>query len=169
MDGDAAAFREFVAARSPDLMRVAFLLTGDYGEAEDVVQSTLEKVYLSWDRIRSREVPQVLDAYSRRTLTRLVLTRRRQRRVRHVLTASVPDVAAPDQEPAGVDNALLRALLELPPRQRAVLVLRFAEDRSEVDVAALLGISVGAVKQHTHRGLSRLRSVLTVASEVPND
>jgi RNA polymerase sigma-70 factor (sigma-E family) len=153
-----AAFREFVAARSASLLRTAYLLTGDRGLAEDAVQSMFGRVYLRWSKIRAREA---VDAYCRTALVREVSSWRRTRQVRHVLTAEVPERIHPtDSAPSAPDDALRRALIALPPRQRAVVVLRYYDDMSEAEIAAALDVSRGTVKQHTHRGLATLRSVL---------
>jgi RNA polymerase sigma-70 factor (sigma-E family) len=155
---DELAFRDFVETRSPGLLRTAYLLTGDRGLAEDAVQATLGRVYVSWDRIRALEAA---DAYTRRALVREVSSWRRRRRVTHVLTAQVPERPTSSTPDASEDRDEIRnALLRLPPRQRAVVVLRYFDDLAEADVASLLGISTGAVKQHTSRALARLRAVL---------
>jgi RNA polymerase sigma-70 factor, ECF subfamily len=152
------AFREFVTARTSALLRAAYLLTGDAGDAEDAVQQALTRVYLAWPRIRHREA---VDAYARRTLVREVASWRRRRRIRFVLAASVPErPAAAEATSSDERDALRPALLGLSPRQRAVVVLRFYEDMSEREVAETLGISTGAVKQHTSRALDRLRRAL---------
>lgn len=161
MEPDAEeAFRAFVRARSTALVRTAFLMVGDRGEAEDVVQEALSRVYARWSRIEHRGA---VESYTRQALLREVLTRRRRRRVRHLLTADVPDVPAREPGDLGVRDEVHRALLELPDRQRAAVVLRFFDDLPEAEVARLLGISTGTVKQHTSRGLARLRLLLADA------
>jgi RNA polymerase sigma-70 factor (sigma-E family) len=161
---DEAAFRDFVAARSPALLRTAYLLTGDRGLAEDAVQSMFGRVYVSWSRIRHEAAT---DAYCRKALVREVSSWRRRRRVTHVLTAEVPDLAHHSVDEASEASESLRtAMLALPPRQRAVVVLRYFDDMSEADVATALGISRGSVKQHTHRALASLRAALGTSAEL---
>lgn len=152
------AFREFVAARASALFRTAYLLTGDRGLAEDAVQSALTRLCLAWPRIRRSEA---VEAYVRRILLREVLSWRRRRRVAEVLVATVPDVSGSDEASAlETRDELLRALQSLPPRQRAVLVLRYFDDAQEAQIADLLGISAGSVKTHASRGLAALRELL---------
>ena len=153
---DEAAFRDFVTARSPALLRTAYLLTGDFGLAEDAVQAMFGRVYQSWPKIQHREAA---DSYCRRALIREVGSWRRRRRIQHVLTDQVPDRGAIDEQYDGSD-VLRAALLSLPQKQRAVVVLRYYADLSEAEVADLLDISPGSVKQHTHRALTKLREVL---------
>jgi RNA polymerase sigma factor (sigma-70 family) len=99
---------------------------------------------------------------ARTALVREVTSWRRRRRVSHVLTAEVPERAQPAPDQLGdSSDALRRALVALPPRQRAVVVLRFYDDMSEADVATALGISRGSVKQHTHRAIVSLRATLS--------
>jgi RNA polymerase sigma-70 factor (sigma-E family) len=155
---DEAAFREFVTTRSAALLRTAYLLTGDRGLAEDAVQSMLGRVFLRWNKVRDREA---IDAYCRVALVREVSSWHRRRQVRHVLTAEVPESLHPTTgEQSDPDDDLRRALTALPPRQRAVLVLRYFDDMSEAEVAAALGVSRGSIKQHTSRALSALRTAL---------
>jgi RNA polymerase sigma-70 factor (sigma-E family) len=157
-----AAFRDFVTARSPALLRTAYLLTGDRGLAEDAVQAMFSRVYVSWSRIRHK---QAVDAYCRKTLVREVSSWRRRRRVTHVLTGDVPERADVARgEASGANEPLRAALLALSPRQRAVVVLRYFYDMSEADVATALGISRGSVKQHTYRALASLRTALVTNS-----
>lgn len=160
MDADSEAdFRDFVVGQWHTLARTAFLLTGDRGDAEDLVQSTLVRVHRHWARIERTDVPYV---YARRVLVNLHISAwRRRRGVAQVLAAVPPERGGPDVTLA-VDrrDELLRACRTLPPRMRAVLVLRYFEDLSEADVARALGISVGSVKSQTSRALDRLRAVL---------
>jgi RNA polymerase sigma-70 factor (sigma-E family) len=152
-----AAFTEFVRGRSSALLRTAVLLVGgDRGQGEDLLQGVLERMYVRWDRIEGPP-----EAYARRALAHAALNRWRGRRRRPELPLLDPDPggAAPGDDPAAVDlrDALVRALLTLPPRQRAVLVLRYFDDLPEAEVAHALGCSVGTVKSQTSRALSRLR------------
>jgi len=150
---DQPGFREFVSARSAAAMRTAFLLTGDWQRAEDLLQTALLHCFPRWDRIDNHE------AYVRRTLVRTYAGWRRRRWVGETPTNPLPD------RPGSGDGAdvaelradLLRLLATLPPRQRAVVVLRYYEDMAESEVAELLGISPGTVKSSAARGLTRLR------------
>jgi RNA polymerase sigma-70 factor (sigma-E family) len=152
------AFTAFVATHADALVRSAFLLTGRLADAEDAVQSALLKVYLAWSRIERRDAAL---AYARRAVVREVIDVRRGplRRVRP--TERPPDVAIPSAaERVDAQDAMHAALLRLPPRQRAVLVLRYFDDLTEAQAADVLGIRVGSVKQHASRGLAHLRDVL---------
>jgi RNA polymerase sigma-70 factor (sigma-E family) len=152
------AFREFVAARASALLRTAYLLTGDRGLAEDAVQVALTRLCLAWPRIRHSEA---IEAYVRRILVREVLSWRRRRRVSEVLVSAPPELATGDSTSTlETRDELLRALQALPPRQRAVLVLRYFDDAQETQIAELLGISTGSVKTHASRGLAALRQLL---------
>ncbi|MBB5791387.1 SigE family RNA polymerase sigma factor [Jiangella mangrovi] len=158
---DEASYGEFVRARRRSLLRTAFLLTGDWHAAEDLVQETLTKLYLHWRRVRRREDT---DAYVRRILLNAYIDSTRRPWRREHAVGVVPEDAVGGQSPdlgdPGTRGQLLTALAEVPPRQRAVLVLRFWEDLSVDQVAALLDCSPGTVKSQTARGLDRLREVL---------
>ncbi|GAA4205546.1 SigE family RNA polymerase sigma factor [Actinocatenispora rupis] len=152
------AFREYVAARADAMRFTAYLLAGDWHTAEDITQTAFVKLYLAWDRIDRRDS---VDAYLRRIVTRTFLNeQRRTWRHRERLTDAPPDVpAAPDPMP---EQRMLiwRALVEVPPKQRAALVLRYWEDMSVAQAADVLGCSVGNVKSQCARGLDTLRAVL---------
>jgi RNA polymerase sigma-70 factor (sigma-E family) len=150
-------FQEYVTSRYADLLRTAYLLGGGRHAAEDLLQNALLKTMRRWSRI---EDP---DGYLYRTMANLVISAwRRPAYWRERLTAAVPDRAASDDTADRVSNRaqLLDALASLPPRMRAVLVLRYWEDMSEADTADLLECSVGSVKSQASRGLARMRSVL---------
>ena len=151
-------FGEFVAARSGDLIRLAYVLTGDQHAAEDLLQSALTKAAARWGRIHSAP-----EAYVKQIIYREQVTwwRYRSRRPETAM-ARVPDQAAPPPS-AGVEErlALHEALWALPPRKRAVLVLRYLEDLPEAQVADILGCSVGTVRSQTHKAIAQLKSVLT--------
>jgi RNA polymerase sigma-70 factor (sigma-E family) len=151
-------FDEYVVASGPRLKRLAFLLTGDLDSAEDLLQSAYAKVLPRWSRIRSYDDP---DAYMRRVMVNARTSAWRRLRGREVLTADVPDVPGLDPIATHVDGEdLRRALMALPPQQRAAVVLRYYCDLSGPQTAAAMGVSVGAVKSHTSRGLSRLRDLV---------
>lgn len=152
---DRDSFEEFVTARRPQLLRTAYLLTGSHHDAEDLVQATLLKVVPKWRKIADRPEP-----YVRTVLSRESISRWRRRRWRELSTDVVPDSPGADNEPTSSDEALQRALLNLPPRQRAVIVLRYYEDLTERQTAERLGIAVGTVKSHAREGLARLRELL---------
>jgi RNA polymerase sigma-70 factor (sigma-E family) len=156
---DERDFHDFVVAQWHPLLRTAYLLTGDWQEAEDLVQSALVRVHRNWHRIERRDAPAV---YARRVLVNVAASSwRRRLRLREHSVESLPDLPAPDAFGRSDDRDVLRrACLELPPRMRAVLVLRYFEDLSEAETAATLGISLGAVKSQTSRALGRLRTVL---------
>jgi RNA polymerase sigma-70 factor (sigma-E family) len=155
-------FERFVAGAAEGLLRSAYLITWDYGEAEDLVQDCLFKVARRWPRVRKMEHPV---AYARTVLVHLALddgTRRHRRRA-ELGPDNVRLLEARDDGAARVlvsveaNEDLLRSLRELPPRQRAALVLRYYDDLSEADVAEVMGCSVGTVKSTTSRALERLR------------
>lgn len=153
-------FRQFVEARWPALVRTAYLLTGDRGRAEDLVQQVLVKVHRRWTHIAHAESPY---AYTRAALANESASWWRRKRVAESL-GDVPIHA--DRDPGDAYAAydtrdeLARAVLALPPRMRAVVVLRYFDDLSEADTAAALGMSVGSAKSQASRGLERLRAVL---------
>jgi RNA polymerase sigma-70 factor (sigma-E family) len=153
------SFRRFVVEQRRSLLRSAYLLTGDRGHAEDLVQTALLKSYRHWDRVAGRGEP---TAYVHRVLVTTSTSWWRRLSATEQIIASVPDRAAdPGWER---DDELMRALRELPPRMRAVVVLRFYEDLSEAQTAEVLGCSVGTVKTQTFRAMARLRELLSPAS-----
>ncbi|MEY9892424.1 RNA polymerase sigma-70 factor (sigma-E family) [Catenulispora sp. MAP12-49] len=155
---DEDEFRRFTAARWPGLVRTAYLLTGDLGHAEDLAQNTLIKAYRSWHRVRGVED---VDAYVRKILVNANRSRFRSKRPVEYSVATVPEHPAwPPDDGCGVEErgVLFAALATLPPRQRAIVVLRYWEDLAEGEVAALLGCSVGTVKSQASRALAKLRN-----------
>lgn len=149
-------FAAFVTRWSPALLRVAFLLTSDRGEAEDLLQTALLKTSRHWSRLSDREAAY---AYVRRVLVTTHTSWRRRRRVHEVLLDQFPDHRV--NEPAAIDaGRALQALEQLPPRMRAVVVLRCYEGLTEAETAAALGCSLGSVKSQASRGLARLRELL---------
>lgn len=152
-------FREFVAARSAGLLRTAYFLTGgDLHDAQDLLQTALMATARHWGRIEQRDQP---EAYVRRALARHQINRWRSRARRpETLMSAPPDHATGGEEEARVElrHGLLGALRALPPRQRAVVVLRHYEDLSESEVARLLGVSVGTVRSQTTKALAKLRA-----------
>ena len=146
------AFDAFARARLAELLRFGYALTGDKDTAADLVQDALVQTGLRWSRLRSSDP----EGYVRRVMVNTHISWWRRRR-REQLTASPPDVG---YEPPSHDDSMWALLATLPPRQRAVLVLRYYEDLSEVQIAAVLGCSVGSVKTQTSRALARLRAVV---------
>ena len=162
-----AAFERYVAVRQHALLRTAVLLTGDVHMAEDLLQTSLSRLYLSWHRVQREEA---MDAYVRRIMVNQHTSWWR-RAWRHRETVTDPDDLVQAQRtgrPVDVEvverAALWRLVQMLPPRQRAAVVLRFYEDLSEAQTAEVLGCSVGTVKASTSRALARLRPLL--AAEV---
>ena len=149
-------FSEFVAARSPQLYRSAYLLTMSPHAAEDLVQTALAKAYAAWWRVRSAHDPV---AYVHGVLVKAFLSERRRRSSGELPTADLPEGRAPDRDPAD-RLALLAALAELAPVDRAVVVLRFWEDRSVAQTALDLDLTEAAVKNRSLRALRSLRGLL---------
>lgn len=154
---DEADFAAFVATRSAALLSFAHVLTGDRHDAEDVVQTALAATALGWHRLRSKDNP---EGYVRRAIVTTHLNRQRRRPWLERSTGEVPEPSDPGPRGAeGLDerDAMWRVLATLPPRQRAVLVLRYYEDLSEADIANVLGCSRGTVKSQAAKALERLR------------
>ncbi len=154
------SFEEFVEGCSPRLYRTALLLAGqDRAAAEDLLQIALERAYRHWARVCRSDDP---ERYVRRILANASHDWRRRsgRRRERALLPGDAAVAFVDQTVVVAErDFLMRALAALPPRQRAVLVLRYFNDLSEAEIAGTLGCSVGTVKSQVSRGLARLREV----------
>lgn len=149
-------FDDFVRTRSTALLRVAYLLTGDQHAGEDLLQEVLEQMYVRWRRIDGSP-----EGYARRALVNRSTNRWRWRKRRPETQLSHHDALAPDHShDVVVRRAVVEALRELPPRQRAAVVLRYLEDMPVADVARALDCSEGVVKSNTSRGLDRLRAAL---------
>lgn len=152
-------FREFVAGRSRSLLRTAYLLTGDHHHAEDLLQTALTKVYLSWSSIR---VDTAVEAYVRTVLVHTYISWWRRRSWSETATELADVKHAPDPIVLLVDrNDMWQRLQALSRQQRAVIVLRFYDDLSVDETARALQMSAGTVKSHTHRALAALRIQLT--------
>lgn len=149
-------FAVFAAAAAPRLRRVAFLLCGDWHAAEDLAQTALTRVFVAWRRISAQDAAH---AYAVRTLMNVYLAERRLRRSGEVLVSAVPERPAVAGSPEA-RIVVLNALAGLPPRARAVVVLRYWADMSVDQVAEALGCSPGTVKSQSARALARLRDVL---------
>ncbi len=147
------AFDAFVRARLPDLLRFGRILTGNPDAAADLVQDALERTLLAWPRLQERDEP---TAYVRRVMVNRNISI--WRRLRHeTLTDELPEGRSED---AQRDHDLWAALQSLPPRQRAVLALRYYEDLSEAEIARVLGCSTGTVKSQASKGVAKMRALL---------
>ncbi|MGW2047026.1 SigE family RNA polymerase sigma factor [Streptomyces sp. NPDC001858] len=169
-DGRDSEFQAFVVGRWPRLMRTAFLLTGEQHAAEDLVQSTLEQVYVAWRRVGAADEP---EAYVRRVMIN-AHARKYRRKLRELL-APRDDGSGPAHEVADTGDliaraddrhTLLKALAALPPRQREAVVLRYWEDLTETQTAEAMGCSVGTVKSNAAKGIAKLRAIPELADTV---
>jgi len=149
-------FREFVSARQGMLRRTAYLLCGDWHQAQDLTQQTLAKLFVAWSRVRAAEA---VDAYARQVLVRTYIDESRKRRNHELATADLPEagVEGPEIE---TRLALMAALKKLSPRQRAVVALRFWDDMSVEATAEALGMNANTVKSDTARALAKLKGLL---------
>jgi RNA polymerase sigma-70 factor (sigma-E family) len=155
-----ADFRAYVASRQRSLRRTAYFMCGDWHAADDLVQTTLTKLYVAWHQVTNKDGP---DAYAHRILANAVIDARRRPWRREISTEAVnesEDVAA---STAHSDERLdlAHALAQLPTRQRVTLILRFWADASVAETAEALGCSTGTVKSQTSRGLEGLRQALS--------
>lgn len=154
-----AAFDDFVRERLPDLLRFGRVLTGNPESAADLVQDALERTIVHWSKIESQSDP---EGYIRRIMVnRNISIWRRLRRER--LTDTLPDEGYVDKPR---DRELWEALTTLPPRQRAVIALRYYEDKTEAEVAAILGCSVGTVKSQASKAIAKLRDLMPRFADV---
>lgn len=154
---DRGEFTAYVAGCSARMRRTAFLLCGDWQRAEDAAQDAFVKLYLSWDRVRVRAA---LDGFVRTILVRALIDEGRRPWRREHPNGAVPELQAPESMSAADRMTVQAALARVPPRQRAVLVLRFYEECDVAETARVLGCSQGTVKSQTARGLARLRELL---------
>ena len=161
------AFDDLVDARSPALLRTAYLLTGDWSSAEDLLQSAFAKTWFRWKRI---EDPQAGESYVRQVMYTTYCKWYRRKWRGEISTGFLPDTQAVADAYSRIDeqDGLGRALAELTPKTRAILVLRFFEDLTEAQVAHTLGCSIGTVKSTTHRGLAKLRESTQLQLPVHN-
>ncbi|MFD9389732.1 SigE family RNA polymerase sigma factor [Streptomyces sp. NPDC060000] len=151
------SFASYVSARQPALLRTARSLTANPSDAEDLLQTALTKTYVAWERIEDRRA---LDGYVRRALLNTRTSQWRKRKVDEFVCDELPEPAAAADDPAerqALHDAMWRAIMKLPVRQRAMVVLRYYEDLSEVQTAEVLGVSVGTVKSAVSRALGKLR------------
>lgn len=168
MDALSAEFETFVRHRAPSLLRAAYLLTGDQYLAEDLVQVALARTHLAWRRLHDQGNA---EAYTRKVMYHQQVSWWRRRRSVDVpmetmsVRATAPDHAAD----AALKITLRAALQKLSDKQRAVLVLRFFEDRTEAETADYLGVTVGTVKSQTSKALARLRTLAPELAELAGD
>ncbi|MFE4329184.1 SigE family RNA polymerase sigma factor [Streptomyces sp. NPDC056831] len=153
---DLEEFRGFAQERLVHLRRAAYLMCGDWHHAEDITQTALAKLYSVWGR---RRQIRNMEAYAHRVLTRACVDHMRRRWRREQPSCVLPDRAESCEDPA-LGLQVRAALAVLPPRQRAVVVLRYWADLDIAATAAAMGCSTGTVKSHTARALARLRSLL---------
>ncbi|TDQ05383.1 RNA polymerase sigma factor [Labedaea rhizosphaerae] len=162
-EAQARAFREFAVANAGPLRRSAYLFCGDWHFAEDLMQASLVKVYRAWSRVQRQDR---LGNYARQVLLRTWLDEKRKPWRRAEFSATVPDtpdVSADPDERAQRDwtrDVVRTALLAIPPKQRAVVVLRYFDDLSVAETAQVMRCSEGTVKSQTARGLDALRAAL---------
>jgi RNA polymerase sigma-70 factor (sigma-E family) len=159
-DGD--DFHDFASARAGQLFRIAYLVCGDWHEAEDLVQTTLAKLFVAWHRFQRTDSP---DAYARKVLMNTYLSQRRLKRSTETPVAEPRELTA-TREDSDLRLTLVAALRKLPPRNRAVIVLRYVDDHSIDAVAQALAISPAAVKSLNTRGLAQLRDLLGADAQI---
>ncbi|MEU6250651.1 SigE family RNA polymerase sigma factor [Glycomyces sp. NPDC047010] len=147
-------FEDFVRARSRSLCASAYLLTGDRGLAEDLVQDALARTWRAWKRLHRTANA---EAYTRRTMYHLHVSRWRRTKVAEVAVDAVPERAEREPDTA-LRLAVHAALLSLPPNQRAAIVVRYFEDQTEVAAAAVLDCPVTTLRARVQRGLRSLRT-----------
>ena len=152
------SFDDWVAARGPSLLRFAFVVTGSQHAAEDALQDALARACEKWTRVGGAQDP---DSYVRRMVVNAHISRwRRTRRESPVAAFRDSDPHPDPAERAVTGDAVWTVCRELPPRQRAAVVLRFYEDLEYAEIAALLGCSEVTARSHVHRALTALRSRL---------
>jgi RNA polymerase sigma-70 factor (sigma-E family) len=156
-DADLGDFTAFVVKMRPRLQRTAYLLCGDWHLADDLTQETIMAVYRRWDRL-TRDSD--MSGYCYRVLANTA--RREQRRAwrRREIHHDIPEVAVFDQTAVEIREVLLRALARLGPRQRLIIVLRYYEDMSVEQIAAIARCSPGTVRSQSSRALTTLRKLV---------
>jgi RNA polymerase sigma-70 factor (sigma-E family) len=157
-DSDAdPQYLEFAAAQAGQLFRIAYLMCGDWHEAQDLVQTTLAKLFVAWSRVRRRDS---VSSYARTVLVNSYLSHRRLRRYGETPVPKIAEKGVLDAD-SDLRVTLLAALSRLPPRSRAVVVLRHIEDQSIESVSSYLRVTPAAVKSLNSRGLAQLREQLS--------
>jgi RNA polymerase sigma-70 factor (sigma-E family) len=156
VSGEEHDFGAFVATRATTLLRVAYLACGDKAEAEDLLQTALERTYRNWDRVR-HDSP---EPYVRRVIVNAAISRARRRAILSIIPMrTLPERAARSSD-VDLRHVLMDVLRDLPPKQRAVIVLRYWEDLSEAQTAEVLGCTVGTVKSQASKAMAKLRTAL---------
>ncbi|MFD0557235.1 RNA polymerase sigma-70 factor (sigma-E family) [Stackebrandtia endophytica] len=159
-------FEEFARATTPSLLRAAYLLTGDQHLAEDLVQTALARTHRYWRRISNKTHAA---SYTRKTMYHLQVSHWRRRRFKEQLSDTPPErTTSGHADDVDLKLSLRHALAQLTARQRAVVVLRYFEDRSVAETAVILRCSEGSIKSHTFRALNRLRESLPSLTELLN-
>lgn len=161
-EGDSTDFGEFVRAVLPELLRYGHALTGNPHDAADLVQGVLERLGARWTTVLHRAGDPV--AYARRAMVNAQISGWRRRR-RERLVAEPPDTAVVFQPDRFTDEPLWQALRALPPRQRAVIVLRYYECLSEAEIADTLGVTKGTVKSQANKAMTTLRTRMGATSD----
>ncbi|GAA3731416.1 SigE family RNA polymerase sigma factor [Salinactinospora qingdaonensis] len=156
-------FSRYVEQRGPALLRMAYGLTGNHADAEDLLQAALVKTFFAWDRITS---PHARDGYVRRAMVNTQISEWRRRHMEIFPTDEIPDQRVDDPTwQTDLADAVRRAVERLPERQRLTLLLRYYEDMPEAEIAARLGVSVGTVKSTISRAVAKLRHDADLAIE----
>lgn len=148
-------FVQFVLASQPQLLRLAYLVCGDWHRAEDIVQTALTKLYVRWSHVRRDEGAQ---PYVRRTVVNAAIDERRRPWRREHPVPELPEM--PQEDSQSMDAAVIDALMSLAAKQRAVIVLRYIEDLDVAQTADILGISPGTIKSQAAKALATLRKRL---------
>ncbi len=162
---DEERFTEFVRAHSASLFRTAYLMTGDYQRAEDVLQAALVRVYQHWPRVDGMDRPV---GYVRKVVVNQSLSWWRKRSSHESPLKVIDEPAWGGQEDEVAEHERVwAAVLSLPRRQRAVTVLRYYEDMTEAQIAETLGMAPGSVKSHSHAAVRRLAELLGEPMEAP--
>jgi len=153
---DQAAYQEFVRAKAGHLFRTAYFICGNWHDAQDLVQTSLAKMYVSWDRIERLDNA---EAYARTVMLRTYLSHRRLKRSGELPVEELGTAQATSED-QDLRLTLVSALRQLPPRNRAVVVLRYLEGHSNEEIARITGTTVAAVKSRNTRSLAQLRDLL---------
>ncbi|GAA6526285.1 SigE family RNA polymerase sigma factor [Intrasporangium sp. DVR] len=162
---DEERFVDFVRAHSARLFRTAYLMTGDYQRAEDLLQTTLIRIYQRWTRVDAMERPA---AYARTVLVSQSVSWWRRRSSRELPVGGGEELGwAGRIDEVPEHQRVWQAVLSLPPRQRAVMVLKYYEDLSEAEIAEVLNMAPGTVKSHAHRAARQLALLLGEAVVTP--
>jgi RNA polymerase sigma-70 factor (sigma-E family) len=151
-----AGYQEFVRTRAGQLFRTAYFICGNWHDAQDLVQTSLAKMYLAWNRIEKHDNA---EAYARTVMMRTYLSHRRLKRSGELPVEELETPQATDEDP-DLRLTLVSALRQLPPRNRAVVVLRYLEGHSNEEIARITGSTVASVKSRNTRSLAQLRDLL---------